>query len=252
MTLILFACLAAFIAGFVDAIAGGGGLIQLPALLMLGLPPHHVLACNKFSATLGTASAVVSYATQRLIRYDLAAQGIIFSLIGAALGSLLALHLDPDLLGKILVGLLPIALIVTLTPIRVQKKEPSSLNIWKVAAVCVSIGAYDGFFGPGTGSILILCFHWLLGLELLKASATAKVLNLASNLASTITFIIHGSVLWSLAIPMAIASITGNILGSRFAVHGGNIIVQRILTFSLMLLTLTLLGKYFLFPFLFS
>ncbi|MBO4334683.1 MAG: TSUP family transporter [Desulfovibrio sp.] len=248
MTLILFACLAAFAAGFVDAIAGGGGLITIPALLLSGLPPHQALACNKFSATLGTASAVGSYAAKKLIRFDLALQGIAFSLFGAALGSLLALHVAPDLLGKILVGLLPFALIVTFIPIDFSVKEPPPLKLWKVASICIGIGAYDGFFGPGTGSFLILAFHWLLGLELLKASATAKVLNLASNLASTITFIVHGSVLWSLAIPMAIASITGNVLGSRFAMHKGNKGVQRFLTFSLLLLTLTLIGKYFLLP----
>ncbi|MCR5814232.1 MAG: TSUP family transporter [Desulfovibrio sp.] len=248
MLLILFASLAAFTAGFVDAIAGGGGLITIPALLLSGLPPHQALACNKFSSTLGTASAVGSYAAKKLIRFDLAVQGIAFSLLGAALGSVIALHVSPDLLGKILVGLLPFALIVTIIPIDHSKKQPPSIKFWKVAAVCLGIGIYDGFFGPGTGSFLICCFHWLLGLELLKASATAKVLNLASNLASAITFVVHGSVLWSIALPMAIASITGNILGSRFAIHKGNKSVQRFLTFSLFLLTLTLVGKYFLVP----
>ncbi|MBO4369298.1 MAG: TSUP family transporter [Desulfovibrio sp.] len=242
--LIIFASLAAFIAGFIDAIAGGGGLIVLPCLLLTGLSPYQALSCNKFSACLGTAQALRSFTATGLVRWDIALKGIAFSLIGAAAGSLLALHIEQTLLGKILVALLPFALILTLLP-HPHPKNDAVVSFWKIAPICLAIGLYDGFFGPGTGSFLILAFHWLMGLELLNASATAKTFNLASNLASTLTFISQGTMLWPLALPMAFGSILGNTFGSRLAIKKGNESVRRFLTFSLFLLIISLLIKYF-------
>ncbi|MCR4667329.1 MAG: TSUP family transporter [Desulfovibrio sp.] len=246
LSLIAFASLAAFLAGFIDAIAGGGGLITLPALLLTGIPPHHVLAVNKVSSSLGTASALSSFALRGLVRFDIALRGIAFSLLGAFLGSIIALHVDNELLGKILAAMLPLAFVLTLLPgaDRGGKKE-RPLSFLRIALLTFSIGLYDGFFGPGTGTILILIFHWLIGLDLLHASATAKVFNLASNCASAVTFIVEGAVLWSVALPMALASISGNILGSRFAIIRGNVWIRHVLSFSLFLLTLSLLFKYF-------
>ena len=245
-SLVALMTLAACVAGFVDAIAGGGGLIVLPCLLLAGLPPHYALSANKFSATLGTSIALRTFASQGLVLWRVALLGVPFSLLGAFVGSILTLYIPAEQLSAILVLLLPVALAITLMP-KPLRKEPSSTPVrpWKVALVCLLIGLYDGFFGPGTGSFLILAFHAFLAIDFLHASATAKVLNLASNLASTLTFIVSGTMLWFLAVPMALGSITGNILGSRFAIRKGSEGVRRVLAFSLILLTATMLYKYF-------
>ena len=235
--------IASFVAGFIDSIAGGGGLIVLPTLLLTGLPPHVALSCNKFAASLGTAAALINFARSHLVFWKIAFVGLGFSLAGANLGTQLALSISPDLLGKILVVLLPFALIFTSLPPRQSKNfQPKP---WLIIIICAVIGVYDGFFGPATGSLLILAFHFFLAMNLLEASATAKVLNLASNVGSAITFIVAGTMWWPLAIPMAMANILGNFLGSRWAIRAGSPVVKRFLIFVLLILLITLIGKYF-------
>ena len=243
-TVFVVAVGAAFSGGFIDAIAGGGGLIVLPALLMTNLPPHLCLSVNKFSACLGTGFALGNFARSGLIVWPIALTGILFSLLGAHLGSRLTLIIPQEFLGKILIFLLPVAFIITLIRPE-QHNDPVSFRKLPTILLCTAIGIYDGFFGPGTGSFLILGFYTILKLPLLQASATAKVLNFASNFSSTITFLIFGSILWPLALPMALASILGNVMGSRLAIHRGSRIVQRFLMVSLGILMVTLIWKYF-------
>lgn len=246
---------AAFAGGFIDAIAGGGGLVTMPALLLTGVPPHMALGANKFSACLGTCVALGNFARSRLVLWRVALAGLAFSLIGSWAGARLALHVEPALLGKILVGLLPVGMCATLMP---RKERAGGLGevtlhgprLWLLTPmVCLLIGAYDGFFGPGTGSFLILAFHWILRMGLMEASATSKVLNLASNFAGLMVFMINGVVVWSLALPMAAACCLGNWLGSRLAIRVGPAAVRRFLMVSLSLLLLTLVWQYFLAPF---
>ena len=247
MTISLLACafvvLAAFVGGFIDSIAGGGGLIVMPALLLTGLPPHVAVSCNKFGSSLGTAVALANFAKSHLVLWKTALVGIGFALVGAHLGTRLALAISPDIFGKILVILLPFALILTLLPPREAKDKTP--KVWIMPLICTIIGAYDGFFGPGTGSFLILAFHFFLSMSLLQASATAKVLNLASNLSNLFTFIFAGTIWWALAIPMAIASILGNFLGSRLAIQRGSKAVRSFLIIVLLIMLVTLISKYF-------
>ncbi len=250
--------LSAFGGGFIDAIAGGGGLVTMPALLISGVPPHMALGCNKVSACLGTCTALGNFARSGLVRWRVALAGVAFSLLGSSAGSQMALRLDPAILGKLLVALLPIAMCAVLLPPRGNRRASTRAAspfpqhgirfLLPVTLVCLTIGFYDGFFGPGTGSFLILTFHWVLRMELMEASATAKVLNLASNLSSTLVFIYGGVVLWRLALPMAVACCLGNWLGSRMAIRIGSAAVRRFLTISLSLLLLTLVWQYFLAP----
>jgi len=149
---------------------------------------------------------------------------------------------------------LPVGMCATLMP---RKERTGGLEmalygprLWLLTPmVCLLIGAYDGFFGPGTGSFLILAFHWILRMGLMEASATSKVLNLASNFAGLMVFMINGVVVWSLALPMAAACCLGNWLGSRLAIRVGPAAVRRFLMVSLSLLLLTLVWQYFLAPF---
>ena len=212
--IILFCTCAAFVAGFIDSIAGGGGLITIPALLLSGLPPQLALGTNKVGCCLGTGVAMLNFARSNLILWRLALLGVGFSLVGAGIGTELALY-------------------------------------WILAPLCfLIVGIYDGFFGPGTGSFLILALHWVLRISLLEASATSKVMNFASNLGAMILFIWNGAVIWSVGLPMMAANIAGNWLGSRLAIKVGTEAVRRFLWVSLSLLLATLIWRFFISPYL--
>ena len=247
-TTILICTLAALFAGFIDSVAGGGGLITIPTLLLAGVPPHTTLACNKVSSSLGTAMALGTFARSGLVIWRLAAIGTGFALVGSAIGSRLALTLDPQTLGKVLIVLLPFAMLATLIP-RKDKELPLVFDgprFYLLAPLCCFVvGIYDGFFGPATGSFFILALHLIVRVHLLQASATTKVLNLSSNIGAAIVFIISGEVVWSLALCMAVGSITGNWMGSRMAIRIGGVFVQRVLIVSLSILMLSLIWTYF-------
>lgn len=250
----IFVCgAAALTGGFIDAIAGGGGLLTVPALMLSGLPPHLVLGTNKLGAVLGTTVALFNFTRHKLVKWHLVTWGITFSLLGSWLGSLLALHLEPAILAKILVILLPVGMAASLMPGRRQEKaveaEIKGLSFWLfLPLICLAIGMYDGFFGPATGSFLIIALHWLLRLDLLEASGTAKAFNLASNLSGAISFIWHGAVLWELGLIMAACLMLGNWLGSNFAIRIGARAVKRFLFLALALLLASLVWQQFIKP----
>ncbi|MDO5538237.1 MAG: TSUP family transporter [Desulfovibrionaceae bacterium] len=244
--------LAAFVAGFIDSIAGGGGLITIPALLLAGVPPHYALGTNKVQACVGTTVSLAMFASGHLVLWRLALLGLPFSLAGSAMGSSLALYLDSAVLGKILLGLLPFAMCMTLLPKRKEDVPALPLEgarFWTATPlISTCIGCYDGFFGPGTGTFFILAFHWVLRQGLVQASATTKVLNLASNFSAMVVFIWNGKVLWPLAACMLAASVAGNWLGSRTAMRIGARAVRFFLTISLALLMATLVWRYVISP----
>lgn len=246
---IIFCSLAALFGGFIDAISGGGGLLTIPALLISGVPAHLALGTNKISACLGTTIALINFARSRLVLWRIVFYGIIFSILGSWAGSFLALMLNASILAKIIIFLLPVGMAANFLP---SKKNISGelqlcgLKFWiSLCLVCFFIGCYDGFFGPGTGTFLILAFHWILGMDLLKASATAKAFNLASNISAAVIFVIHGSVYWSLGIIMAVFLMIGNWAGSKFAIKIGARAVKKFLSLSLFILFITLVWQYF-------
>ncbi len=245
---VTFCTLATFAAGVVDSIAGGGGLITMPALLLSGVPPHLTMGTSKFASTLGTVAALFNYARRGYVLWRIAPVGIAFSLFGAWCGSVLALHLDSAVLGRIMVAMLPFGMLLTLLPKKEQTVAAGPLSsgrFWLCAAVVsFVVGAYDGFFGPGAGSFFILAFHWILRMGLVEASAVSKVLNLASNFGALIAFLWAGKVLFALALPMAVAGICGNWLGSRLALRLGAPLVRRFLLVSMGLLLCTLIWRY--------
>lgn len=249
MLSLIICSIAALAGGFIDAISGGGGLLTIPALLLTGVPPHFALGTNKISACLGTAISLINFSRHKLVNWRMAFWGIPFSLAGSWLGSLLALHLDSAILGKVLVIMLPFAMIITLLPQKTNENfspAVSGLRYWLLLPiVCVSIGCYDGFFGPGTGTILILLLHWCMRQNMLGASATAKAFNLASNVSAAVSFIWHNSIIWSLGIAMGICFMIGNWLGSAFAIHAGSGAVRKFLLVSLLLLLGSLVWQYF-------
>ena len=215
----------AFFGGTVDAIAGGGGLFTIPALLAVGIPPHLALGTNKGQSTFGSIAAIVRYRHAGLIDGRTARISFPLAVVGAAAGAALALYLSPGVLRPIMMLLLIVVAILIATN-RIRPRESAGpvgrLAAEIVAAIALAVGFYDGFFGPGTGTFAIAAFVTLVHLPLGRATAEAKVLNFASNFAAMIIFARAGSVLWSAAVPMAVAQIFGGFLGAHLVVRGGD------------------------------
>lgn len=225
-------CTAALTAGVVDAIAGGGGLVTLPALLTTGLPPHVVLGTNKGQSVFGAFAALVRFSRAGLVGGRLAALTFPLGLVGSLLGARLVLWMRPEVLKPlVLVLLVVVAAFLALRrgPPPGERPEPPAQRLLALGAViALVIGTYDGFFGPGTGTFLIIAFSGLLGHGLTRASADAKVVNFASNLAAVGLFASRGLVLWHVALPMAAAQFTGAWLGAHLAVRGGDTLVRKV------------------------
>lgn len=243
----IFCSVAALLGGFIDAIAGGGGLLTVPALMLSGLPPHIVLGTNKVSASLGTTVALINFARHGLVNWRLVFCGLGFSIAGSWAGSTLAMITSSSLLGKLLIFLLPFGMLATFVPPRKETpphQELKAIKFWLgIPLICLTIGIYDGFFGPGTGSFLILALHWILKMNLIEASGTTKALNLGSNLSGAVSFIWHGAIYWPLGLTMAGCLMLGNWLGSAFAIKIGAKAVRRFLFISLFLLLATLIWQ---------
>ncbi len=226
-------CVAALLAGVVDAIAGGGGLLTLPSLLATGLPPHVALGTNKGQSVFGSFAALVRFGRAGLLDKRLAKVSFPAGLVGSLGGAALVLLVKPVVL-KPLVLVLLVAVAVFLTfrraPPQKDKPEPGPRPRAQAigALIALVIGTYDGFFGPGTGTFLIVAFSTLLGHGLAHASADAKVVNFASNLAAVALFALKGVVLWRVALPMAAAQFIGGWMGAHMAVKGGDKLVRKV------------------------
>ncbi|MBE0554582.1 MAG: TSUP family transporter [Rhodobacteraceae bacterium] len=231
LQLLMLLALAAFVAGMVDAIAGGGGLITVPALLLAGADPVTALATNKLQGTFGAATAAVAYGRAGHVRLGEQAGMAAIAALGGAAGALVA-HLVPaDILRLIMpVVLIGIALFFALKPgltdaDRTRRMTPA---VFAFTAVPL-IAAYDGFFGPGTGSFYMLAFVMLAGFGVLKATAHTKLLNFASNLGSLVVFVVAGAVWWKVGLVMAAAQIAGAALGARLAMRVGARLIRPLL-----------------------
>jgi len=218
--------LVSLVAGTVDAIAGGGGLLTLPALLAVGLPPHLAIATNKGQSVFGSAAALVRFSHAGLVPWRRARWTFPLAFLGSVLGALLVLRVRPDVLRPVvLVLLLLAAAFVVLRP-PIRGGRPASTAILPAAALAFGAGAYDGFFGPGTGTLLIVGLAGLLALPLQQASAEAKSINFASNLAGALLFATRGTVVWHTALPMAAGQLIGGWMGAHLTVRGGERIVR--------------------------
>ncbi len=225
LTIVLLS-LAALGAGTVDAIAGGGGLITVPALLASGLSSHHALGTNKGQSMWGSGAALVAF--WRAGRVERKQAPVTFSLgfVGSLAGAAVVSAIDEDALKPIVIAMLigAGALLVVKKPVRDQ--DAPDAKWWIAALLALVIGAYDGFFGPGTGTFLIVGFVALCGRSLVHASADAKVVNFASNLAAVCIFASGGYIVWELALPMAFGQLLGGIIGAKLAMKGGDRIVR--------------------------
>lgn len=218
---------AAFFAGFVDAVVGGGGLIQIPALFAAypqGLPAT-LFGTNKLASVVGTASAAVQYARRVAVPWGVALPGAVAALIGSWCGARAVAYLPVELLKPVILVLL--ILVALYTFLRKDfGAEARELSPGRNAALLATligggIGFYDGFFGPGTGSFLIFLFVRFLGMDFLRASVTAKILNVATNVAAIAFFAFNVEILWKVAAVMAVCNLAGAVTGSRAALRHG-------------------------------
>jgi uncharacterized protein len=218
--------LAAFSAGLVDAIAGGGGLITVPALLAVGLPVPVALATNKGQASFGAVSSFFSFWTRNGIDRRRAPLAFLCGFLGSLAGARVLLLVKPEPLKPVVLVLLLVAAGIVAYP---RKPTPGQARPWAMLAlgpIAFGLGFYDGFFGPGVGSMLIVAFALVFGDTLTRAAGNAKVVNLASNLAALLLFSIKGAVLWRIAAPMAAANAAGAFVGARLAVKRGDRFVR--------------------------
>lgn len=227
--------LAAFVAGWVDAVVGGGGLIQLPSLL-IGLPEQtptpFILGTNKLSSVAGTLTATLTYARKVAVDLRTAIPIIAFAFGGSATGSSLARFIPKEWLTPIVLAALIGVGIYTLRKPALglvhEQRHTGLAHYARAIAIGAVVGFYDGILGPGTGSFFVIGMVALLGYGFLQASLQAKLANLATNVASIIVFGIHGEVLWLLGGAMAVANLSGGYLGAKMAIRHGNGFVRRV------------------------
>lgn len=243
--MLLLVCPLVFLASFVDAIAGGGGLISLPAYLVAGLPPVTAAANNKFSSTFGTLLATYRFCRGGKVLWKPALCAVAGALPGALIGAELLKHTPERVVYIFMLVAVPVVAVVMLLR-RDREPEPKPVTA-AVLAKCVGVGlicgVYDGFFGPGTGTFLILLLTWLIGMDMVSASGTAKPVNLASNVAALVSFISSGYVVYKLAVPAMLCSVVGGYLGSSMALKKGAKLIRGMMLVVMALLILKLIGE---------
>ncbi len=249
---ILVICVGVFMAGFMDSIAGGGGIISVPIYLMAfsGMPTYYVLGTNKLSSCIGTVFSTARFVKSGFVDWKLFAPAIVLSAGGSVCGTYLQLHTPDIVLKYLLLAVLPVVAVITLrgrawpdqtVPMDTRKR---TAIVWAASAV---IGMYDGYYGPGTGTFLMILFIRLAKLDTRHAAGGTKVLNLASNVAGVLTALSAGYVYVGVGLIASLASIAGHYIGAGLAIKNGSKIVRPAIITVLILLTVKV-GSELLFP----
>lgn len=235
-----------FFASFVDAIGGGGGLISVPVYMLAGLPTHQVLGTNKMSACLGTVASTFRYVKNGYANWGLALPSVAAAMVGAYFGTQLQLMLEDKYLKYLLLIVLPVVAFVMLR----QKKlpeTPGKIDPWVQRAIVWSaallIGAYDGLYGPGTGTFLLLVFCNLAKMDLRTASGNVKIVNLSSNISALVTSLAAGTVLVPVGLIAAVFSVAGHYLGAGLTIKNGSKAVRPVILIVLALLAIKVISE---------
>ena len=240
--MLLFLIVSGFIAAFIDTVVGGGGLISMPALLFIGLPPAPAVTTNKFAASMGAVVGFISFVRSGYVRFSMVKYLLPLSFLGS-IGGAYTLHLiPPDFLRPLIIVMLVLVTIYTLFKKdfgRTTTFKGMTSRIWALSLlIAFTMGFYDGFFGPGTGTFLLFAFLWI-GLDFIGAAANARALNFASNIAGAIFFASQGTVIYEYAIPMGIAMMFGAFCGARMAIAKGASYVKALF----IIMSTVLIGK---------
>lgn len=236
----------AVLTGFIDAIAGGGGLLMVPALMFAGLPPVNALATNKLQSVFGTGVAMANFGRKGLIDWKASRSGVVLVFAGATAGTLVVQLIEAPLLNLVVpVLLVGSAAYILLSPRMSDEDARQRLSPAGYSPVAGAVGFYDGFFGPGAGTFYSTTLVALRGLGLTRATALTKLLNFASNVASVLVFALGGKMMWLLGFCMALGAMTGGWLGSRTAMRFGARLIRPLLVALSLAMTLKLLWAYF-------
>lgn len=243
---VLLISLGVFAAGFVDGIGGGGGIISVPVYLLAGLPPHFALGTNKMSSCIGTAVSTLRYLRKGYVDWSLALPAAALAIGGAALGTRLQLMVDERILKYVLLLVLPAAAAVLLRKKSLPEERGEMLRWKRCLAVwgsSLAVGVYDGFYGPGTGTFLLLAFCTLGRLDVRTASGNVKLVNLSSNLGALTTSLLAGKVLLGVGLVAACFSIAGHYLGSGLAIKNGAKIIRPVILGVILLLLIRIVSE---------
>ena len=244
----LIVCPLVFLAGFVDAIAGGGGLISLPAYMFAGIPVHHAIATNKLSSATGTAVSTWHLVKSKCVDIFLVPGTVACAFVGSIAGANLALIISDKVLKTVLVFVLPVVAFCVLRDKDLKPVIPEGFTRKKqyliMAACSFVIGIYDGFYGPGTGTFLIIAFTVFAHLNIQTANAQAKVINLTTNLTALAIFLYNGQGVLSLGLASAACNMLGGYIGAGLVMKNGSKIARPSIVFVLFLLALKALGIY--------
>lgn len=245
----LIVCPMVLLAGIVDSIAGGGGLISLPAYLIAGLPAHQAIATNKMSSTFGTTLTLVRFIRNGLVNMALGVPSIIAAIIGSAIGAQISLRMDEQLLQNIMLVILPVTAVIVLNKHIFKDNGETEVHVNRrtmTTAILAAfiIGVYDGLYGPGTGTFLIIAFVVAGRLGMIQANGQTKLINATTNWTSLILYLISGNVLLPLGICAAISNMIGNYIGTNLALRNGSRIVRPVILGVLCLLFLKVFGVY--------
>lgn len=228
----LIICPLVFIAGYIDAIAGGGGLISLPAYMFTNMPVINCIATNKMSSTMGTTISTVKYARSGFVPWKIALFCIPCAFGGSAIGANIALLLSDSIFKIIMLVILPLTAIYVLTRKELTSdKEPHSTTVTVIIcmAVAFAVGIYDGFYGPGTGTFLILLLTAVSRMKIQEANGLTKIINYSTNIAALTVFLVNGQVVVTLGLIAGCFNIAGNYLGARRFTSGGTKIVKPVM-----------------------
>lgn len=227
----LIVCPLVFLAGLIDSIAGGGGLISLPAYLIAGVPPHIALGTNKTSSSMGTVVSAAKLAKNGFVDRRTAVPGGLCAVAGAIAGATISLYVEDTVITHMMIVILPVVAFYVLRSRTLGESEKTGTLtggrlIGAVCGIGLVMGIYDGFYGPGTGTFLLLLLTGLAHLDTRRAAGTTKVMNLSSNLAALATFLINGKVYYSLGLVSGLFCIAGHYIGSSLVVRGGRRVVR--------------------------
>jgi len=241
-------CLGVFCASFMDAIGGGGGIISLPTYLLAGLPMHYALGTNKLSSCIGTIASTVRFIKNGCVDWLLGIPSIALALVGAHLGTKLHLSMDEQYLKLVLLVVLPVIAVILLKK-KDLPEQRKAMNEWLRRSIIwgasLLFGAYDGFYGPGTGTFLLLSFCYLAKIDVRTASGNVKLVNLSSNMGALFTSFMAGKVLIPLGLIAAVFSTAGQYIGAGLALKNGSKIVRPVILVVLVLLAVKVFFEFF-------
>ena len=242
---LLIICPLVFAAGLLDAVAGGGGLVSLPAYLLAGLSPHHAIATNKLSSSIGTVASTARFIKNRCVDWPTAVPSALLAVLGSIAGAKLVLAIEDDVIRYIMLGLIPILAFLVLRKRDLAEDSLAPVNRKRqfliVCSAALFVGMYDGFYGPGTGTFLLLAYTQLAKLPLRLAAGNVKIANLSSNIGSLAVFLLNGQAVIPIGLISAVFAVAGHFLGAGLLLKNGSRIVKPFVLTVLALLLVRLL-----------